>query len=124
MPRHGRYSKGEDIWLCLPVAPSLNHRYVSKNFVLSQEWRDFKDQVAGICLEYGVRPLDGDLAMSIKWYRQRKQGDVDGKLKAVMDALQGYAYANDKQVKKLTIEREEDKESPRMVVNVKPWRPS
>lgn len=60
--------------------------------------------------------------MSIVWYRKRRAGDVDSILKAILDALQGHAYENDKQIKVLKVRREEDPTNPRAVVNVKPWR--
>lgn len=105
------------------MAPSLNHRYVSRNFVLSKEWRDYKATVAEICQAYKITPLLGDVFMSIKWYRARKQGDCDGKIKAVQDALEGWAYENDKQIKTLRITRsDEERDNPRMVVHVRPWR--
>ena len=109
------------IKLMLPVAPNLNHRYVNRMFVLSTPWRKFKEDVAEICKTQKVKPLKGDLYMNIQWYRAKKQGDVDGKIKAVMDALQGFAYENDKQVGCLEISRHEDKENPRMEVRIAKW---
>lgn len=116
-----RGKAADDIWLVLPVGPSVNQKYISRKFVVSKEWRNYRVVVGTICTNEKIRPLSGDLSMSIVWYRARKAGDIDSKIKCLLDALQTFAYKSDDQVKELTISRKEDPEAPRMVVNIKKW---
>lgn len=93
-------------------------------------------------LHYDSRAVDlrpafpeGDVVVVLQWWRAAKRGDLDGRIKVVLDALQGVAYTNDKQVAGLTMARGEDPERPRLEVEVHraphlvrallhEWRPS
>jgi crossover junction endodeoxyribonuclease RusA len=55
-----------------------------------------------------VRPLDGDKRERLQgpgWHLSVRCIDLDNALKVALDALQGIAYANDKQVMRIRIER-------------------
>lgn len=66
-------------------------------------------------------PLRGDVAVRITWVRQRKAGDVDGRVKATLDLLRGVAYGDDAQVTDLHIIRSDDPHrAPGMYVLVVP----
>lgn len=66
-------------------------------------------------------PLDGDVAVSMTWFRARKTGDVDGRIKAALDLLRGVAYHDDRQVADLRIVRRDDPTQPaRLEVHVEP----
>ena len=47
-------------------------------------------------------PLTGDVAFEIAYYAEGKTGDLDNLVKPIQNALQGIAYANDTQVRKLS----------------------
>lgn len=52
----------------------------------------------------------------IAYYDNRVHGDADRVLTLVLDALQGIAYASDRQVKRASVEVRIDKDSPRTEV--------
>jgi len=60
--------------------------------------------------------------VSVRWFRERKTGDVDKRGAVLLDALQGIAYDNDSQIRSYSIERFEDKDDPRMEVTIELFR--
>lgn len=81
--------------------------------------KSYAKNVGKMCL--GMKPLDGDLEVYILWFRQRKAGDIDSRQKAILDSLNGFAYHDDRQVKKLIIEIDDtQKHNPRCFVRIKP----
>lgn len=67
-----------------------------------------------------VAPFAGEVSVRMVWYRARKAGDVDGRIKAALDLLRGIAYGDDAQVAALAIERVDDATEPaRLVVDVR-----
>lgn len=66
-------------------------------------------------------PMEGDVAVDIVWVRQRRTGDVDGRVKALLDLLRGVAYHDDAQVADLRIVRQDGGgRAPGMYVTVTP----
>lgn len=108
------------IKLTLPLTPLLNRYYrKARNIMyISKDGIAYKQEVAIICQTQGIEPIIGAVAMHAKVYRARKQGDVDGYIKALFDSLQGYAYLNDGQIVDLHIQRYDDKHNPRVEVVV------
>lgn len=106
--------------------------------VLSDEAKSYKSQVGWIAKEHGlIAPLSGRVHLDCKLYpslpkdaerRMRKHGDgwddsvqcldLDNALKVLIDSLKGIAYADDKQVFRLTAERMEPDGEARVVVAV------
>lgn len=79
------------------------------------------DQEAAAWLFSRCAPLGGDVALRALWVRSRRSGDVDNRLKAMLDALKGVAYGDDAQVARLTIERtDEFPAAPGLYVLVEP----
>lgn len=115
----------------LPPPPASN-RYWRMNrgrVHVSHEARDYRLAVhlrataAGLgTAKVGVWFPAGDVVVTIIWYRERKAGDLDGRLKVLLDALQGLAYTNDSQVKVLNAERRDEGEG-RVVVSIKAYAP-
>lgn len=64
--------------------------------------------------------IEGNVAVSMKFFRARKSGDLDNRLKILLDALQGIAYANDSQVTELHAYRFDDPKNPRVEVEIAP----
>ena len=109
------------ISLTLPVPPRLNKKFISRTFVVSREHRDFKRTVARL-VGLEVVPYTCDVSVVVIWYRQRKAGDIDGILKALLDAMQGVVYKNDSQVAHLSVQRSDlEKDNPRVFVMVQPF---
>lgn len=86
----------------------------------TDEARDYKKQVALLGKVNGWRPFDGDVSIKIDVWRPRKIGDLDGPLKVGLDALNGVAWTDDKQVVHLEATRHDDKENPRAEITVVP----
>lgn len=106
--------------LTLPYPPATNRmwRTYRGHTVLSEEARTYKRDVALIAGARGVSPLEGDVTVALHIYRPRRVGDLDGRIKVLLDALQGVAYHDDKQVVELHAFRYEDKAHPRVEVQV------
>lgn len=64
----------------------------------AKAYRDYEAGAWLACRAAKLRPLAGDVAVTLTWYRSAKRGDLDGRLKAVLDVLQGHAYISDNQV--------------------------
>lgn len=104
------------ISLTLPEPPSANRYWrtrvggrASRAFVqtyLSAEAKQFKADVETYCVLHGIRPIEGDVKISVVWHRAHAgRGDLGNRLKVVEDALQGWAYWNDSQVAKIEMAR-------------------
>ena len=62
-------------------------------------------------------PADA-VAVTLRWFRPAKRGDLDNTLKATLDALRGVAYTDDKQITELHCFRYDDAHRPRMEVQI------
>lgn len=72
----------------------------------------------------GVRPMQGPVAVELKFYRATKRRcDVDNLAKLVLDALNSVAWRDDDQIAHLTATKGLDPENPRTEVTVRahPW---
>ncbi|MBK8468121.1 MAG: RusA family crossover junction endodeoxyribonuclease [Chloracidobacterium sp.] len=118
--------------LVLPTPPALNHLHFSrvvtpkfggkKAFVqrgLTADGIAYKNDVAKEAKRLGIVPFVGDVGVTIKWFRPRRVGDLDGIFKIVLDSLTGFAYHDDKQIKRLRAERFEDKLNPRVEIEIR-----
>lgn len=113
--------------LILPPPPALNHLHFTrvvvpkgrKPFVqrgLTSEGLAYKEKVANIA--DGMTPFVGDVEVRMRWFRSRRIGDLDGIFKIILDSLTGFAYADDKQVKRIDAERFDDAKRPRVEVEI------
>ena len=102
----------------LPYPPSYN-RYWRNGFV-STEGQLFKRRAAVALLGYNGPCYDGEVVVELRFYRPRKSGDVDNRVKQVLDALQGVCYNNDNQVQQFTAARFDDAQNPRVEIVVEP----
>jgi len=73
---------------------------------ISKEGKAFKEALAFYAKANKFRMLQGDVVLRYKLYC-KKQGrkDLDNTLKAIQDALEGIAYENDKQIKRIEAEK-------------------
>jgi crossover junction endodeoxyribonuclease RusA len=130
-PLFGVPETSEPIRLTLPYPPSANRYWRTrvagggkKAFVQtypSEDAKAFKQAVAAICAAAQVRPLVGDVTLAIDLYRPQRTGDVSNRVKVLEDALIGFAFADDAQVRAVDIQRDDDKHTPRAEVEVRPW---
>lgn len=119
--------------LTLPMPPSTNNLYFTMVLppkppqykkhrairVPSDELKAFKANVAKICQDAGIEPIIGEVEISMRVFRPRRAGDLDGYLKSTIDSLSGFAYIDDKQVSRLHADRFEDKFNPRVEVEIR-----
>ena len=93
-----------------PISTNRYWRTFRGMTVVSEEAKAYKKQVAQIAQLSGCIKHNGNVSIDITLYPKRnKDGsaskvrlDLDNCLKVVLDALQGVAYNNDKQVVALT----------------------
>jgi len=106
--------------LRLPEPPSINHYWrVSRGIThLSRDGRRWKDRAVELAAQAGLVKLEVPVAVSITWYRSRRSGDLDNRIKVVLDVLRGLAYVDDKQVIELHAWRFDDKADPRVDVEI------
>jgi crossover junction endodeoxyribonuclease RusA len=107
--------------LTLPVPPSANRywRTVQGRVYVSTEARRYRVDVHLRALTEGMRkPLTGPVVVSATIYRERKTGDLDNRLKVLLDALKGVAFIDDDQVVEIHARREDDRANPRAEVRI------
>ena len=108
--------------LVLPPPPAANRYWRSitirgqARVVLSREARVYREQVK--LLLSGRKPIVGPIAVTLHWFRERRSGDLDGRIKVLLDALQEGAIENDSQVVELHAYRAEDPARPRVEVAI------
>lgn len=86
--------------------------------VLSSEGKAYKEHVAEVA--NGLAPFLGDVWVTFRWYRPRRDGDLDGIFKIILDGLTGYVYNDDRQVARIHADRFDDKFRPRVEVDIRP----
>lgn len=100
--------------LVLPEPPSSNRywRTFRGRQVISDQARAYRVTVRGAYLKatgrFKIAFPSGDVSLILNWHRSTKRGDTSNRIKVLEDALRGLAYADDKQVKRLFIERHDD----------------
>ena len=112
--------KQEDCKITLPYPPSANRywRTYNNRVVVSAEARAYKKQVAESWIWNGD-PVAGEVSVTLKVFRPRRSGDLDNRIKTLLDSLNGIAYNDDSQVVELHAYRFDDKHAPRVEVEIK-----
>ena len=109
--------------LTLPWPPSMNTYWRRKGhqYFIAPAGKAFRTEVGVRCLASGVKPLSGQVAMTVTLVPgDRRRRDIDNVLKPLLDALtHGGAWADDSQVKVLFIMmRDPDPKRGRCVVTI------
>lgn len=108
--------------ITFPYPPSVNRywRTIVKGKrafpILSSEAREYKARMAAYAAV--LQPSQEPVSLTIRLYRPRKAGDIDGPLKPLLDALQGLLYVNDSQIVEMHVTRHDDKANPRVEVEI------
>ena len=112
----------EPLLLTLPYGQSANtHWNVFRNrLILSKEGRAYKRLVADALARGGVRPFQSDIDARINFYRPQRSGDIDGRLKPLLDSLNKVAWDDDDQIIHLDLHRMDDKTNPRVELDIRP----
>ena len=96
------------IHLSLPEPPSANRYWKvwRGRAVKSKEARAYAELVKYLAIQQRVKaPIHGDVEVTVKWYRQRRAGDLDNRIKILLDAMKGIAFVDDKQIRRIHAER-------------------
>ncbi len=90
---------------------------------LTHKARAYKENTKWRAKAAGIKhpfSLDTSCCVTMHWFRSRKSGDLDNRIKILLDALQGAAYESDSQVVELHAYREDDKLNPRCEIVIAP----
>lgn len=100
--------------------PSLNRywRQWQGRTLLSREARSYKQTSALQALQQGVKVQEGPLCVSLNIFRPQRRGDIDNVAKGLLDSLNGIAWTDDSQIVEMHLFRNDDKNDPRIEVNV------
>lgn len=110
--------------LTLPLPPSANRYWrttVRAGFphtYVSPEAKQYKALAYWTAKKQGAEPLDGEVIVRGTVYFPNRRGDLDNRTKILLDALEGVAYHDDKQVWGIQWSRETDKTNPRVELEI------
>lgn len=98
--------------ISLPYPPSTNHLYrgAGRHRYRTPEYQAFILQCQLILNQYDCVLIEKPTPVAINMilYSRRQNDDIDNRIKAVLDVLQGYAYENDRQIVALCIHKKTD----------------
>jgi Holliday junction resolvase RusA-like endonuclease len=108
--------------ITLDYPPSSNRywRVAQNRIYRSADAIDYIQHVALLCNRAGVQPMQGDVRVTLHFYRPAKRGDLDNRVKILLDAMRFHVYADDSQVAEIHATRHEDKTNPRVEIEVTP----
>lgn len=108
------------ITLSVPLPPSANRywRIYRGRAVKAEAARAYVAEVAVVCHQAGVEPLTGAVSVRVIIYFDSRRGDLDNRLKILLDALNGLAWLDDAQIVELYARRELDRRNPRVELTV------
>lgn len=86
--------------------------------VRSREATGYKTEVGWLCLQAQLKPVHGDISMSMDLYRPAKRGDLDNYIKILIDSLIGWVYFDDSQIVEIHAMRHDDKADPRVEISI------
>lgn len=115
----------------LPWPPSVNTLVRARAMQVHGRWMaqvyktaEHRKYLEAVGLVVGdLVPTSALLAVSVKLYRPRRVGDIDGPIKALFDSLNGRAWTDDSQVVELHVTRHDDKHAPRVEVSITAAQP-
>jgi len=88
--------------------------------ITSREARDYKKNAGLDARSQGAVIMPGPLQVSVDVYRPRRIGDLDNQIKILFDAMNGIAWSDDSQVVDIHLRRFDDKDNPRLEVEILP----
>lgn len=93
--------------LRLPLPPSANRYWRSapgRGLVRSKEADLYIEQIAVFCRIQGIRPIRGKYRITITAYGLRADADLGNVEKILSDALEGHAFLNDRDARRIVLE--------------------
>jgi len=111
----------KQITITLPYPPSANRLWsngANGRKYKTTEYLSFESKAQLEIAGFIDKTLSGDLSVTLRIYRPRRTGDLDNRVKATLDVMQGMIYNDDSQIVELHLYRLDDKLNPRVEVNV------
>lgn len=119
------------IELRLPLPPPLNAmyrpNYRGRGVTKTDECKRWESEVGWIAKDkmraalYFGKPAA--VSMEVELYYKTER-DIDSSQKALQDCLQGIVYDDDRQIKRLTIEKHKNNADPHVVVRIGAYSPT
>jgi Holliday junction resolvase RusA-like endonuclease len=109
------------IRLTLPVPPSGNNRNVGTGRTTrhSEKYKVFLAEVMAACVNGRVEFIEGPIRSDVTiYYHPSREPDADNVLKTLHDALQGWAYGDDRMIVEGSYRKSPDKHNPRVEVEL------
>jgi Holliday junction resolvase RusA-like endonuclease len=113
--------------LSLPLPPSGNHRNgldtrgPRPRFYRTKEAEAFRRYVGLALKAAGVRPTSEPVAVELDVYPNREGRDLDNIEKTLFDALEGFAFDNDKRIRLKRVEMHAADPVPRVELSIEPY---
>lgn len=102
-----------------PVSANVYWRNFRGRMVKSAEAKNYQASAGWLAKAAGVGdPIDGDVSFSVRLFRPQRRGDLDNRLKVLIDSLNGIAWNDDSQVVEIHAYLDDDKRNPRAVVTI------
>lgn len=115
-------TKSRKIEITLPYPPSVNAmwRYANGSVYSNRSAKEFKKEVKVLCFQNGIIPFGKEkkLCFTMRVFRPREIGDLDNRIKLILDALNKNAFYDDNQVIEIHAFRFTDKNNPRVEVEI------
>ena len=109
--------------LTLPQPPSTNRvaRHAKGQHYTPADVRNYMRSVSNYLLSIRAVPLRGvPVVVTVDWYRARRSGDLDNRLKVALDSVAGLLFETDAQIVRISAARHEDPARPRLELVVEP----
>lgn len=105
----------------LPYPPSANRywRHSNGRTYRSEHARSYITDVVFEAARQRVRCISGPVSVTLRFYRPLRSGDLDNRIKVLLDALNKIAYDDDADIVELHAYRYDDKLNPRVEVEVR-----
>ena len=110
--------KSVTVTLPVPGSANTNWRMGNGRMYKSAGSRSYRALIEPICRKALRKPFARPVSVQVIWYRARKSGDLDNRLKVLLDSINGMLYEDDSQIYYIEAERRDDPENPRMVLIV------
>lgn len=122
----GKESAGECVTMVLPLPPSVNSYWRSvpatrnriARVLISEQGRRFKRACQVAAQAQCKKPLVGDVSLRCVVYFKDRRRDLDNVCKPLLDALNGVAYGDDRQIVHIELTKRLDPKRPRVEVKL------
>lgn|SRR3990167_1942689 len=115
----------KEITITLPLPPTDNHLYGQHGHIryMTHEGKVWKEAAQwDIKRQYKGKVKKGDVIIKEMCFFLKRRRDIQGSLKLIFDAMEGIVYENDNQIVDFRVVKAEDKENPRVEIEISIWQ--